>query len=107
VPPVGYLESLALARAAEMVFTDSGGLQREAYWLGTPCVTLRRETEWIETVEQGANIPIDPAGGSAELGRAIEQHRRRWADGATWEPTAYGAGDAARRIVDAVGPLVR
>jgi UDP-GlcNAc3NAcA epimerase len=75
VPPVGYLESLALTRAAEMVFTDSGGLQREAYWMGTPCVTLRRETEWIETVEEGANIPIDPAGGTAELARAIGEQR--------------------------------
>jgi UDP-GlcNAc3NAcA epimerase len=107
VPPVGYLESLALARAAEMVFTDSGGLQREAYWLGTPCVTLRRETEWIETVEEGANIPIDPAGGAAELARAIGEHRRRWSNGSAWPRTAYGAGDAAQRVVSALEPLVR
>ena len=107
VPPVGYLESLALARAAEMVFTDSGGLQREAYWMGTPCVTLRRETEWIETVEEGANIPIDPAGGLAEISRAIAEHRRRWTGGGRWTRTAYGAGDAAQRIVAALEPLVR
>jgi UDP-N-acetylglucosamine 2-epimerase len=107
VPPVGYLESLALARAAEMVFTDSGGLQREAYWLGTPCVTLRRETEWIETVEVGANIPIDPAGGTRELTRAVEEHRRRWSGGGTWPRTAYGVGDAAERIAAALEPLVR
>jgi UDP-GlcNAc3NAcA epimerase len=107
VPPVGYLESLALARAAEMVFTDSGGLQREAYWMGTPCVTLRRETEWIETVEEGANIPIDPAGAPAELARAIGEHRRRWSNGAGWGRTAYGVGDAAQRIVSALEPLVR
>jgi UDP-N-acetylglucosamine 2-epimerase len=107
VPPVGYLESLALARAAEMVFTDSGGLQREAYWMGTPCVTLRRETEWIETVEEGANIPIDPSGGAPELARAIGAHRRRWSNGRTWPRTAYGTGDAADRIVSALAPLVR
>ncbi len=106
VPPVGYLESLALAKAAEMVFTDSGGLQREAYWMGTPCVTLRRETEWIETVEQGANIPIDPADPAA-LSRAIADHRRRWSTGGGWERTAYGSGDAADRIVSALAPLVR
>ena len=106
VPPVGYLESLALAKAAEMVFTDSGGLQREAYWMGTPCVTLRRETEWIETVEQGANIPIDPADPAA-LTRAIADHRRRWSNGGGWERTAYGSGDAADRIVSALAPLVR
>jgi UDP-GlcNAc3NAcA epimerase len=106
VPPVGYLESLALARAAEMVFTDSGGLQREAYWMGTPCVTLRRETEWIETVEEGANIPIDPAGGARELARAIGAHRQRWSNGRTWPRTAYGDGDAAERVVSALAPLV-
>jgi UDP-GlcNAc3NAcA epimerase len=107
VPPVGYLESLALARAAEMIFTDSGGLQREAYWMGTPCVTLRRETEWIETVEEGANIPIDPAGGIPELTRAIGEHRRRWSNGGGWARTAYGAGDSAQRIAAALEPLVR
>jgi UDP-GlcNAc3NAcA epimerase len=107
VPPVGYLESLALARAAEMVFTDSGGLQREAYWLGTPCVTLRRETEWLETIEEGANITIDPVGGSAELERAIAEHRRRWNGGTRWSRAAYGAGDAAGRIAASIEPLVR
>ena len=106
VPPVGYLESLALARAAEMVFTDSGGLQREAYWMGTPCVTLRRETEWVETVELGANIPIDPVGGTAELERAIGEHRRRWRDGSSWSRAAYGTGDAARRVVASLDALV-
>lgn len=106
-PPVGYLESLALARAAEMVFTDSGGLQREAYWLGTPCVTLRRETEWVETIEEGANITIDPAGGAAELERAIAEHRRRWNGGAAWPRSAYGTGDAAGGIAAAIDQLVR
>jgi UDP-GlcNAc3NAcA epimerase len=107
VPPVGYLESLALARAAEMIFTDSGGLQREAYWLGTPCVTLRRETEWLETIEEGANITIDPVGGSAELERAIAEHRRRWNGETRWPRSAYGAGDAAGRIAASLEPLVR
>jgi UDP-N-acetylglucosamine 2-epimerase len=106
VPPVGYLESLALARAAEMIFTDSGGLQREAYWLGTPCVTLRRETEWLETIEEGANITIDPVEGAAELERAIAEHRRRWRGGSGWSRSAYGAGDAAGRIAASLASLV-
>ncbi|MEO8294532.1 MAG: UDP-N-acetyl glucosamine 2-epimerase, partial [Gemmatimonadota bacterium] len=54
IEPVGYLESLALTKKASLVVTDSGGIQREAYWLGIPCVTIRRETEWIETTEAGA-----------------------------------------------------
>jgi UDP-GlcNAc3NAcA epimerase len=105
VPPVGYLESLALTRAAAVVVTDSGGLQREAYWLGVPCVTLRRETEWGETVELGANLPLDPTA-VAGLGAAVTTQRRRWADGPGWDRTAYGKGDAAASIAAAVQPLL-
>jgi UDP-N-acetylglucosamine 2-epimerase len=58
VPPVGYHDMLRLVKDAKMAFTDSGGLQKEAFWLHTPCLTLRETTEWIETVELGANILV-------------------------------------------------
>jgi len=103
VPAVGYLESLALAAGARVVITDSGGVQREAYWLGVPCVTVRTETEWAETVELGANRLVAPQSAASGLAAVVTQ---QLAAGRDWDRSAYGDGAAAPRIAAAVGSLL-
>jgi len=93
IEPVGYLEMLRLVRDARGVITDSGGLQKEAFWLRRPCITLRDETEWLETVESGWNriVGVDPD----RLARALTAE---WPTGEP--PPVYGDGSASQRIVE-------
>jgi UDP-N-acetylglucosamine 2-epimerase len=90
--PLGYLEMLALVAGATRVVTDSGGLQKEAYWLRIPCVTLRANTEWVDTVRVGANTLVDPAA-PAGLDAALEAARFP-----PEAPQLYGDGHASERI---------
>ena len=100
-PPMGYFEAVAAVRDAAVVVTDSGGLQREAYWLGTPCVTLRAETEWLETVECGANLLVPPTRVREMLvSTVVEQYQVK--QGTPWAAEAYGDGHAAERVADAI-----
>jgi UDP-N-acetylglucosamine 2-epimerase len=89
--PVGYLSMLTLVKHARGVLTDSGGLQKEAIWLGTPCITLRDETEWVETQERGWNQVV---GANADAIAEAVANRP--------SPPApeFAAPGAARRIVD-------
>ncbi|MGC5628467.1 non-hydrolyzing UDP-N-acetylglucosamine 2-epimerase [Georgenia sp. Z1344] len=92
--PLGYRDLVAVADRARGVVTDSGGLQKEAFLLRTPCTTVRTETEWVETVELGWNVLVEP--GDALLAAAT---RPRPAD---TDATPYGDGDAAARVLDAL-----
>ena len=93
VEPLAYIEMLTLAGSARMVLTDSGGLQKEAYWLGVPCVTLRDETEWVETVDAGWNTLT-----GTSTGRIIEAVRT-FAPSSD-RPSLYGNGRAAQQCVE-------
>ena len=94
VDPLAHVETMILVKNAALVMTDSGGLQKEAYWLGTPCVTMRDETEWVETVEKGWNVL---AGADR---RRISQAASRMASGPLPErQPLYGEGTKVSSII--------
>ncbi len=94
--PLGYLEMLDLLGGSTRVVTDSGGLQKEAYWLRIPCITLRPSTEWVDTVTVGANTLVDPADPS-HLRAALE--RASFPENA---PPLYGDGHASEKVAAAL-----
>ena len=97
-PPLGYLDFMALLLHARAVLTDSGGVQKEAYLAGVPCVTLRSTTEWTETVDVGWNtlVDLDADAAVAALERPPPAER----------PPLYGDGRAGERVVEALRAAV-
>ncbi len=105
IKPVGFLDMLQLVSNARMVLTDSGGVQKEAFFLNTPCVTLREETEWTETVEAGANICTGL--NRDRIFKAVRHWQGRLAAGQRLDFASdggqpFGGGDAANRIIAAL-----
>ena len=103
IEPVSYLENISLIKNANLVLTDSGGVQKEAFWLKTPCITLRETTEWIETTQLGANYLlgsdtekiVKTVGHIIENSEALEKKLREM-------PNPFGDGHASQRIISII-----
>jgi UDP-N-acetylglucosamine 2-epimerase (non-hydrolysing) len=95
IKPVGYLDFLMLLSKAKLVLTDSGGVQKEAFLLKTPCITLRENTEWVETVELGWNVLV-----GAQREKIINALKETKRPGVIQSP--FGDGKASRRIIDVI-----
>jgi UDP-GlcNAc3NAcA epimerase len=95
IGPVGYLEMLVLEERASVILTDSGGVQKEAYFAGRPCITLRDTTEWPETVDAGWNVLVgaDPE----RIAKAIREFRPEGP-----RPDLFGDGHAAQKVVESL-----
>ncbi len=99
IEPLSYLELASLASQARVIVTDSGGLQKEAYWYGVPCVTVRPSTEWVDTVAVGANVLVDDdpeALADAVASASLPRNR----------PVLYGDGHASERIAQVLAATI-
>lgn len=100
IDAVGYLDMAALERRAALVVTDSGGVQKEAYFHGVPCVTLRDETEWAELLEMGWNRLAPPRAGSEAIRDTIDAALAAGPPATATEAAPFGSGRAAEAIAD-------
>jgi UDP-GlcNAc3NAcA epimerase len=98
IEPVGYIEMIALQQNAAVVVTDSGGMQKEAFFLGRPCVTVRTETEWVELIESGWNTLASPSDTQAIASAVIVASTQKPAR----RPNFYGSGNAGELIAKAI-----
>ena len=100
IPPVSFMEMIALERNARLVMTDSGGVQKEAYFFRKPCIILRPETEWVEIVESGNAILAD-----ADEARIMEAWKHFEANPPTTFPAIFGDGHAAEFMLEKIFSL--
>ena len=95
--PIGYLEFLFLLANCRLMITDSGGIQKEAFLLKVPCVTLRDNTEWVETLSSGANVLV-----GADSKKIIDGVNRMLTSKINFDSNPFGDGNASKRIADII-----
>lgn len=100
IEPVGYFDMLALLSNCKIVLTDSGGLQKEAYFFSKYCITLRDQTEWVELIHAGVNQLVGAK--SASILNAFEEMKNATI---SFDPSLYGNGDAAKKIAERLSKL--
>jgi UDP-N-acetylglucosamine 2-epimerase len=94
IEPMSYLDMLVLEENARLILTDSGEMQKEAYFFGVLCITLRPETEWVEMVESGWNVVV-----GADISSILDGYQKAINCSLTNRPNLYGDGRASEKIV--------
>lgn len=102
IDPVGFIDMIALIRGSGLVLTDSGGLQKEAFFFGKPCLTMREETEWIELIEAGVNQLVGP-----DPNIIVDRANQVFGTAVKKDNTLYGGGTASRKIVEILEEAVQ
>lgn len=100
LPPVGYYDMIQLEKYAQVILTDSGGVQKEAFFFQTPCVTLRDQTEWIELLAHGCNRLCPP-----DEEAILKSYQEALDSRPQWDVQMYGQGDASEKILSALGRI--
>ena len=93
--PFSYFEMLVVLKGASQVLTDSGGLQKEAYWAKKPCITIRSETEWVETLHDNWNMLVDANSSAIKDASAVQVSESSWI-------SLYGDGKAGEKIAQII-----
>ena len=96
IPPTGYIDFINLTKNADKIITDSGGLQKEAYLLSVPCITIRQNTEWTETVQEGWNVLTDTD--SDKIVASV----RGWDPSRLARQNVFGDGNTSKIIKDII-----